>query len=636
VPSADASERGLIRNALDRLGIERFVLAVHDASFPAATGEDVGRGTPYARVSAGFFDFVAARGFDGVQLGPQGKTSLTNPSPYDGAVLARSHLSVALARLVDEPGYGGLLPADLLARAAAQAPRGSTTNANHQHAWQATLAALRIAYRRFEANPDAFPALQAAAPAFFAAHTGWLDADGLFEALTIEHGTDDVAQWWRRDDDLDQRLCNPRPEEAARAEARRTALHQTHADVIAFHRFVQLLLHVQHGGLRARVRGLGLRLFADFQVGLSPRDRWQRQALFLPGYAIGAPASRTNPLGQAWGYPVLDPDGFHGAAPGLRFFEQRLARLFADFDGLRIDHPHGIISPWVYRDDAADPLASVAAGARLFDSPDLPDHPALARHAIAKRSDLAPADEHRPRYAEDWVRRLDDAQVARYAVLMDRVIDLARAHGIESPDVCAEVLSTCPFPIARVLARHGLGRLRVVQKADPSNPGDPYRSETAAPADWITLGTHDTRSIWPVVQHWHESGTADAWSHYLAARLAPDEATRPTLATQIANTPNALVAALAADLFVGPARHVSVFFPDLFGIHDRYNVPGAISDSNWTLRVPADFACHYQRARAAGTALDLRLALATALRARTRNTPGDTTTLATALETTAR
>ncbi|HEY0706007.1 MAG TPA: 4-alpha-glucanotransferase, partial [Polyangia bacterium] len=351
------------------------------------------------------------------------------------------------------------------------------------------------------------------------------------------------------------------------------------------------------------------------------------------GYAVGAPASRTNPLGQAWGYPVLHPDGLQGVeAPAMAFFEQRLQRLFADFDGLRIDHPHGIICPWVYRDDGPDPLAAVGAGARLYASPDLPEHPALARHAIAQRSDLAPADEHRPRHADDWVRRLDEAQVVRYARLMDRVVDLARAHGIEHPDVCAEVLSTCPYPVARVLARHGLGRLRVVQKADPSNPGDPYRSETAAPEDWITLGTHDTRSIWPVVAHWQETGTAEAWSHYLAARLVPDERHRPAYAATLAGQTNALVAALAADLFLGPARHVSLFFPDLFGLHDRYNVPGTISSSNWTLRVPADFAGHYHRGRAAGTALDLRAALATALRARAGGASGDTLELAGALD----
>ncbi|HEY0713034.1 MAG TPA: 4-alpha-glucanotransferase, partial [Polyangia bacterium] len=375
MPFADASERGLIRNALDRLDIDRLVLTVHDASFPAGAGEDVGRGSPYSRAAAAFFDFVAARGFDSLQLGPQGKTSFVNPSPYDGAVLARSHLSVALARLVDEPGYGGLLPADLLALAAGQAPRGSATHAHHQHAWQATLAALRIAHRRFEAEPQAFPALHAGAEEFAATHADWLEADGLFEALTVIHGTDDVARWSRAGDTrdtIDQRLLCPRPEERARAEARRDQIRRDNADVFSFHVFVQRLLHVQHTALRMRLRGLDVNLFADFQVGLSPRDRWQRQDLFLPGYAIGAPASRTNPLGQAWGYPVLDPDGFQGNARGLRFFEQRLERLFADFDGLRIDHPHGIICPWVYRDEGPAPLENVGSGARLFASPDLP------------------------------------------------------------------------------------------------------------------------------------------------------------------------------------------------------------------------------------------------------------------------
>jgi hypothetical protein len=73
---------------------------------------------------------------------------------------------------------------------------------------------------------------------------------------------------------------------------------------------------------------------------------------------------------------------------------------------------------------------------------------------------------------------------------------------------------------------------------------------------------------------------------------------------------------MCADLFVGPARRVSVFFADLFGLREVYNRPGTVDPRNWTLRVPADFERAYDRARAARDALDLPRALALALRAR--------------------
>ena len=639
-------ERGLIHAALAHLQIDRLLLTVHDASFPAGPGEDIGRGSPYSRAAAHFYAFVAARGFGGVQFGPQGKTSLVNSSPYDGAVMARSHLSLALRPLVDEPGLQGLLAPEQLAQAVGLAPPGADQRACHVHAWHAASAALRAAHRRFLGNPRGFPALADALADFVATQGDWLRGDSLFEVLTAVHGTDDVGQWPA----LDQRLwCRPEARDGGVADGlaarRRDQLLREHADIAALNLFTQLLLQVQHDRMRARLRQLGLRASADLQVGMGPRDRWQHEPLFLPGYAIGAPPSRTTPLGQAWGYPVLDPAQLAGAAG--RFFERRLQRLLDDFDGIRIDHPHGIVCPWVYRTGTGvvggvptSTGAALLAGARLFDSPNLPDHPGLARFAIAGVEDLAPPLAGHPRHADDWVRRLSEAQIDRYAVLVDRVMEGARVHGIAHADVCAEVLSTCPYPLAQVMRRHGLGRLRVTQKANPDDPADPYRSATAAPADWITLGTHDTRPIATVVDHWHRVGQAGPWARYLGDRLAPREADRAAWAARLASDPAQMVGALAADLFVGPARHVSLFFSDLFGLRDSYNVPGTIDPHNWTLRVPADFATRLPRGRhrAEGreggptSALDLPAAVATALRARARGAAGELADLAAALE----
>jgi 4-alpha-glucanotransferase len=615
------TERQLVRAALAHLGIERLVFAVHDASFPADPGEDVGRGSPHSRAAGRLCEFIAARGFDAIQLGPQGKTSLDNPSPYDASVMARSHLSVALGSLVDEPGLAGLLPAATLARAAAAAPPGADTRAQHRHAWHATLGALRIAHRRFVADPAAFPALQAAAPDFFQRNRHWLRTDDLFELLAARHGTDDLDHWG-----ADRAYRDGESPAAA-------ALLAAHAPENDFNEFCQLLLHVQHARLRDRLRDLHLRLWADFQIGLGPRDRWRYQELFLPGYALGAPPSRTTPQGQAWGYPVLDPERFDQG--GYEFFDRRVSRLLDDFDGIRIDHPHGIVCPWVYRNDTGgDPLQAVAAGARLHAAPDLPDHPALARHAIAGRADLAPVSDQRPRHADDWVRTLSPQQIDQYARLFDRVMAAAadRGAGVGPADVCAEILSTCPFPLAAVMKRHGLGRMRVVQKADPDDAHDPYRSANATAADWITLGTHDTPPVWALLDGWRTSGRQQAWARYLADRLAPDESRRAPMATELSQDRGRLVDALTADLFVGPAARVSLFFSDLLGLHETYNVPGTIDDRNWTLRVPSDFAAIHARGRTSGAALDLPRALSLALRARARGAAGEAADLARVLE----
>jgi hypothetical protein len=72
---------------------------------------------------------------------------------------------------------------------------------------------------------------------------------------------------------------------------------------------------------------------------------------------------------------------------------------------------------------------------------------------------------------------------------------------------------------------------------------------------------------------------------------------------------------MLAELFISRAENVSIFFADLFGYEERFNVPGLVDPTNWTLRLPPDFAELYRERLARGAALDLGLALELALAA---------------------
>jgi 4-alpha-glucanotransferase len=616
-------KRALIARALDVLHIERLVLAVHDASFPGTAGEDLGRGSPYSYGGRAFLRFAAALGFTGVQLGPQGRTSPVNPSPYDGTLFAKSPLSIALGPLAHEDRWQGLLPAEALA----QAVRGRPANADHRvdptYVRGAQEGALRAAHAAFARGGERWATLQRDFARFTSAEGEWLESDSLFEALAAHHGTLDWERWTSpRAPIQDADLWSPARGREEAAKQRRSEIARTHAHATAFAAFCQFLVHTQHAQLRTELAQLRLALYGDLQVGVSHRDLWRNQRLFLANYRMGAPPSRTNPAGQPWAYPVLDPHGYaiHAAGgpvdqPGLGFVRARLDKMLDEFDGLRIDHPHGLVCPWVYRTDDPDPLHAVQHGARLFSSPDLPDHPQLAPFSLVARSDLAPDPLH-ARYRDDWVRRLTDEQIDRYGMLFDVLVGSVRTHGGDTTDIACEVLSTCPFPLAAVLARHGIGRFRVTQKADPDDTQDPYRTERAAPVDWVMLGTHDTPPIWRVVEEWQNAGRRSAWARYLAERLEPDPVQRPGRAERLAKDPLQFKQALCADLFVGPARNVSIFFADLLGMKDIYNRPGEVHPENWTLRIPPDYVQLYRTRCAAGEAFDLAGALALALRAR--------------------
>lgn len=520
-----------IEGGLARLGIQRLLLAIHDTSFPSDADEDLGRGAPTTRAAFRLLAMTKAMGFTGLQLGPQGQTARDNPSPYDGTIFSRHLGNISAAAWAEVVGEAAVADARLAT------PGGP---AQHAHAYDAAQRLLDLAYATLPTNRG----LAARLASFRAANATWLARDGAYEVLAHANGGAGFRAW----------TVHEEPAEAPRI-LERFALGQ-------------LLAHEELARMRREAQRLGLLLYGDLQVGYSDRDAWAFRDLFLSGYAMGAPPSRTNPEGQPWGYPVLDPDQLGGA--GREFVVARAAKAFAEYDSLRIDHPHGLVCPWVYTDD-------VQRGARLYDSPDLPDHPALARFAIARPEQL---DRSLPRYADGWVKELSPAQVERYARVLDALISEARAHGRSPDDLSCEVLSTMPRPLAEVLARHSLGRWRILQKANLDDPADVYRSENAQPRDWIMLGNHDTAPILALIASWTPA-KRDAWARHLAARLRLDTPERLA-------SPGYLATCMLAECFASRAENVSIFFADLFGYSERFNLPGVVSSDNWTLRLPPD------------------------------------------------
>ncbi|MBI5508057.1 MAG: 4-alpha-glucanotransferase [Deltaproteobacteria bacterium] len=608
--------------ALDLLGKRKLVLAIHDQSFPSLPGEDLGRGSPYQRGGAEFLETVAALGFTGVLLGPQGQTSRINPSPYDGTLFSRSTLAVACHELTT-PTWLGLISPQRFQAAVDAKPPAPKNRATYDYAFGAARDLLLDAFdalcgRRRQNDPDA-TRLMAELDLFSVSERAWLAADTLFYALCLEHGTDAVGEWPQEGEaSIDRHLAAPPESLAAAAAARARHLRERHASAIEFYTFGQLIAHRQHAALRRRAGALGLKLYGDLQIGIGAPDRFAAGEIFLDGYLMGAPPSRTNPEGQPWSYAVLDPRKYRGqgGAPGpaLGFVLRRFHKMLAEYDGIRLDHPHGLVCPWVYDALQADPLYAVQHGARLFESPGLADHPRLAPLAIARAAQLNP-DPHTPRYADQWVTSLDDTQVERYAVLVDAIMGAASACGRAPDDIICEVLSTRPYPLERVMARHHLGRFRVTQKANLDDPSDVYRTENAAAEDWVMVGTHDTAPLWALLETWAKNGNLRRQADYLAWRLVPGPDRQGT-AARWAATPAALANAKLADLFACAARQVMVFMSDLLGYDEIYNAPGTVSAANWSLRIPPDYWNDYTAKLSAGMAFDIPRALALALTSR--------------------
>ncbi|MCP5420099.1 MAG: 4-alpha-glucanotransferase [Gammaproteobacteria bacterium] len=604
--------RQCINEGLRRLGVDNLFLQIHDPSFPCHDDEDIGRGSPYTRGASRFLEDARNLGFNGLQLGPQGATSATNPSPYDGTLFSRNPLSISLSALCDQ----GVLKPEELHELLTARPKGRN-RVHHRFAFDTATQALDFAYDRFCRLRDRGRAtgvnIQWRLLDFWKANRDWLERDALYGALCRLHGVPNWQEWQDESGGPhpDQRLWNPAPGEELPMHARLVALIKLDGEGLERFVFIQLMAHEQHYRLRELCGRLGLQLFADLQVGMSHQDAWSYGGLCLQSYRMGAPPSRTNPEGQPWGFMMLDPGQYFTGegqpGPVLRFVQARLRKMHAEYDGLRIDHPQGWVCPWVYRTDIVNPFQAVQNGGRLFSSPDLSDHPLLEPFSLVAPDQL---NRKLPRHADHWVQHLTDEQVGRYATLFEQL-----SGGEGGQRVMCEVLSTMPYPLRRVMERYGLGRFRVLQNANPNDPLDVYRSDNARPADWIMLGNHDTRPIWNLAQHWCTSGQSYDRAADLSRRLVPDESRRADWIEQAANRPGLLVHALFADMLLSQARNVMVFVSDMLGIKERYNSPGTISDDNWSLRVQPNFERSYLARVARDEALSLPYAMLLAFQA---------------------
>lgn len=594
-----------LTESLAALGVDQLAFGIHASAFPAGPA-DAGHGAPLSSAGRRLVDFAAGLGFSALQLGPHGQISDANPSPYDGTVFARELRSLDLPALCEPEFFELLTHGDL--DALLGDVRADERRADPRRAARLTSAALDRAHaqlQRLRAQRADHPLLQALAE-FRAGQGAWLELDALFETMTQRIGHDDPARF--------EPAVAVLFERSAAGEARRAALKAVLGASIERSELGQFLAYRQAQAFRKAAHRAGLHVLGDLQVGWSPRDRFLWSAAFAAGWQLGAPPSRTNPDGQPWGYPVLDPDQLDDpSSPARRAFALRIEHLLETHDGLRIDHPHGLVCPWIYRADALDPLRAVQAGARAFESPEA-DDPQLRRWAIARAADLN-AGAATP-WADDRVRTLDDAQVRRYSRLVDVVLAAVSARGGGQDSVAVEVLSTCPVPLAQVLGRHGLGRFRVTQKADPHDARDVYRTDRALPEDWVMLGNHDTPPIMTVAERWLRDGSAQARAAYLAQRLEPSRSRRAAAARAFCASPSALAQAHLADLFASDARHVLVYFTDLFGEREPFNRAGAVHPDNWCFRLAPDFERVYAERRRSGAALDIAAAVALALRAR--------------------
>jgi 4-alpha-glucanotransferase len=268
-------------------------------------------------------------------------------------------------------------------------------------------------------------------------------------------------------------------------------------------------------------------LIGDLPFVASPEsvDVWSRQDEFVLDVSTGVPPDAFSADGQDWGLPFYDWPTI--ARSGYRSFRDRLRRMTALVDGVRVDHLVGLY--------------------RTYGRP----HTGEAFFSPASESD----------------------QLAQGEAL----IALLKATGLE---LIAEDLGTVPDFVRASLERQGVAGCKILRwEREWRAPGQPFLDPATFPPESAAMtGTHDTETL----SDWWRRAPAD--ERAAAAAL-------PVIGARLAGNISEVWDYRLRDAFIDlafRARSNDVFLPvqDVFGWSDRINTPSTVGDANWTWRLP--------------------------------------------------
>ena len=573
----DKKTTKVIQKALKALDKKNFTLIMHGGSFPAI--ENTGFGTMNSDGAKELIDYISGV-FNSIQLGPAGKTKSCDASPYTSTIFSLNPLFADLKELTTKK-WGNILSEETFKDIVENNPKKGENRTAYSYAYKKYTDALNEAYKNFIEKAD--KKLSNEFEDFKNNNNDWLDKDSLYEALSIEHQNDYWPMW-----NSDKNLCSPNSiEERFENGKRIVEISTKYAEEIDKYKFIQFVLSKQSENTRKYADSKGIKMIADRQVAFSDRDIWAYKSLFLDGWMLGCPPDYFSKDGQAWGFPVMDPEKMYREDGSLDEGGIVLKNLYRKMfrenpGGVRIDHIVGLIDPWVYK-AGKKPKIEEGAG-RLYSSP---EHPILGKYAIAKLEDLnneVEADK------EKRVKTLSDEQISLYGRLIEKiVIAAAEEEGLDKNAIVCEDLGTLTNPVDAVMKKYELQGMRLTQFVVAEDEEHPYRCKNIGKKCWAMVGTHDNEPIstWAKNNiHTHE-GYLNVKN--LVEDLYADIEDKDALITHLTDDAEDLKFTKLVEIFASQAENIQMFFTDFFNIEEVYNRPGTSGDSNWSLRLPDNF-----------------------------------------------
>lgn len=581
VCTVDKNRVKTIRKALTALGKKNFVFIMHNGSFPAEAGENTGFGTINSDGGKEFINYAAGL-FDAIQMGPAGKTKKSDSSPYTGTIFSNNPLFIDLKQLTTSKWHK-ILSEATFNEIVENNPNKGKNRTSYSYITIKQSQALMEAYKNFVKLND--KQLNKEFNKYKLENDSWLDKDSLYEAFSLENGSDYWPIWKNKQD---KNIFNPKSNEEKIEFAKRIdEISKKYAQEIDEYKFEQFILYKQNLETRKLAESKNIKMIADRQVAFSDRDCWAYQSLFLEGWCLGCPPDYFSKDGQAWGFPVVNPEKLFNSDGSLGDAGILMKNLYKKMfhenpGGVRIDHIVGLIDPWVYK-KGKKPMPEQGAG-RLYSSP---EHEELKKYAIAKLEDL---DTTLTSDKEKRVKTLTEEQIKLYGRFIEKiVIAAAKEEGLTKDSIVCEDLGTLTNPVAAVMKDYDLLGMKLTQFTVPTEEDDPYRCKNITPRSWAMIGTHDNQpvTVWAnSLIHTHEG-----YLHVknLVDDLFSEEQDKDSIIVKMTNDADFLKETKLVELFACKAENIQIFFTDFFNMNETYNVPGTSGDKNWSLRLPDNY-----------------------------------------------
>ena len=564
---------------------------VHNSSAPSRTFLNTGIGSLLSKTSEVFFiPFLASHGVSSIQQEPNYLRRKFDPSPYDCLSTSKNIYMIPLERLATAE-YGNILDKSDFRTVVNSRANKETNKVNYSKIHHDYNKILRKSFENYlkKVNDDTLSKeevqslqvvlnkiedLKSEKPLEMEAHA-------LYPILAQKNHSEDWKSW----NETDKNLYF---EQTPNTIKRLNFLRKKYRHEIDFFVFKQALVELEIEKANSRNAEKGIKIIADTPVAFTPAEVWMNQDLFLDGLCLGCPPDYFSKNGQRWGFPVMNPETIFNKdgslAKGGEFLKKRYEEIFKDAPGgVRIDHVIGLIDPFVYKD--AEPLMNDLNSGRLYSSP---EKPLFSKYT-----------------------RYDEKD---YFSMFEKIIfPAAEKMGVNKSDIIAEDLGELTSHVVNVIKKLGLPGLSIVQFG-ANGLSSPEKNV-------IMLGSHDNKSFIEYTDdffnnHSDLNGNRDYFmykTHILAADTVPYDKDENAYREEIRYDKSKFILASFVDMFVGNAKRIQIFFTDLFGIGETYNVPGTKKDC-WTLRIPDNFEKVYSENLKKGQAVNFAEVLSVAIK----------------------